>query len=101
MELRGFEPLTSAVQAPARVTGSSLPFLGDSSATLATVGAGLSPTPVPAPRVASASNVARQKRGYSGARMIAAKGGRVRKSSPPSNEGCASTRPPFPRLLPP
>jgi hypothetical protein len=29
VELRGFEPLTSAVQAPARLTGSSLPFLGD------------------------------------------------------------------------
>jgi hypothetical protein len=26
-ERRGFEPLTSAVQAPARLTGSSLPFL--------------------------------------------------------------------------
>jgi hypothetical protein len=32
VELRGFEPLTSAVQAPARVTGSSLLFLGGSSA---------------------------------------------------------------------
>jgi hypothetical protein len=28
VERRGFEPLTSAVQAPARLTGSSLPFLG-------------------------------------------------------------------------
>ena len=27
VERRGFEPLTSAVQAPARLTGSSLPFL--------------------------------------------------------------------------
>ena len=27
VELRGFEPQTSAVQAPARLTGSSLPFL--------------------------------------------------------------------------
>jgi hypothetical protein len=53
----GFEPLTSAVQVPARLTGSSLPFLGGSSATSATGGAGLSPTPVPAPCVASASNV--------------------------------------------
>ena len=35
-ELRGFEPLTSAVQAPARLTGSSLPFLCGSSATSAT-----------------------------------------------------------------
>ena len=35
VERRGFEPLTSAVQAPARLTGSSLPFLGGSSATLA------------------------------------------------------------------
>ncbi|HZZ23249.1 MAG TPA: hypothetical protein VFE60_12050 [Roseiarcus sp.] len=33
VELRGFEPLTSAAQAPARLTGSSLPFLGGSSAT--------------------------------------------------------------------
>jgi hypothetical protein len=33
VELRGFEPLTSAVQAPARLTGSSLPFVGGSSAT--------------------------------------------------------------------
>ena len=32
-ELRGFEPLTSAVLAPARVTGSSLLFLGGSFAT--------------------------------------------------------------------
>jgi hypothetical protein len=32
-ELRGFEPLTSAVQTPARLTGSSLLFLGVSSAT--------------------------------------------------------------------
>ena len=30
VERRGFEPLTSAVQAPARLTGSSLPFVGDS-----------------------------------------------------------------------
>ena len=30
---RGFEPLTSAVQAPARLTGSRLPFLRGSSAT--------------------------------------------------------------------
>jgi hypothetical protein len=29
VERRGFEPLTSAVQAPARLTGSSLPFVGD------------------------------------------------------------------------
>ena len=57
VERRGFEPLTSAVQAPARLTGSSFPFLGGSSATSATAGAGLSPTPVPAPCVASASNV--------------------------------------------
>jgi hypothetical protein len=56
-KLRGFEPLTSAVQAPARLTGSSLPFLGGSSATSATAGAGISPTRVPAPCVASASNV--------------------------------------------
>jgi hypothetical protein len=27
VERRGFEPLTSVVQAPARLTGSSLPFL--------------------------------------------------------------------------
>jgi len=40
VEVRGFEPLTSAVQAPARLTGSSLPFLRGSSAT---AGAGLSP----------------------------------------------------------
>ena len=53
----GFEPLISAVQAPARLTGSSLPFLSGSSATSATAGAGLSPTPVPAPCVANASNV--------------------------------------------
>jgi hypothetical protein len=38
----------------ARLTGSSLPFLGGSSATARV---GLSPTPVPAPCVASASNV--------------------------------------------
>jgi hypothetical protein len=36
VELRGFEPLTSAVQAPAGLTGSSLPFLRGSSATSAT-----------------------------------------------------------------
>ena len=42
-ELRGFEPLTSAVQAPARLTGSRLPFLGGWSATSATAGAGLKP----------------------------------------------------------
>ena len=47
VELRGFEPLISAVQAPARLTRSSLAFLGGSSAT---AGAGLSPTPVPALR---------------------------------------------------
>ena len=35
VERRGFESLTSAVQAPARLTGSSLPFLGGSSATSA------------------------------------------------------------------
>ena len=35
VELRGFEPLTSAVQASARLTGSSLPFLGGSLATSA------------------------------------------------------------------
>ena len=34
-ERRGFEPLTSAVQAPARLTGSNLPFLGGSPATSA------------------------------------------------------------------
>jgi hypothetical protein len=34
-ELRGFKPLTSAVQAPACLTGSSLPFLDGSSATSA------------------------------------------------------------------
>jgi hypothetical protein len=56
VERRGFEPLASAVQAPARLTGSSLPFLGGSLATSATVGAALAP-PVPAPCVASASNV--------------------------------------------
>ena len=33
VERRGFEPLTSAVLAPARVTGSSLSFLGGSLAT--------------------------------------------------------------------
>jgi hypothetical protein len=43
VDRRGFEPLTSAVQAPARLTGSSLPFLGGSSATSATAGAGLRP----------------------------------------------------------
>src|SRR3984957_12060808 len=43
----GFEPLISAVQAPARLTGSSFPFLGGSSAT---AGAGLCATPVPARR---------------------------------------------------
>jgi hypothetical protein len=32
VELRGFEPLTSSAQPPARLTG-SLPFLGGSSAT--------------------------------------------------------------------
>jgi hypothetical protein len=36
VERRGFEPLTSAEQAPARLTGSSLPFLRGSSATSAT-----------------------------------------------------------------
>ena len=46
----GFEPLTSAVQARARLTGSSFPFLGGSSATSATAGAGLCATPVPARR---------------------------------------------------
>jgi hypothetical protein len=35
VDRRGFEPLTSAVRAPARLTGSSLPFLGGSSATSA------------------------------------------------------------------
>ena len=48
------QPLTSAVRAPACLTGSNLPFHGGSSAT---AGAGLSPTPVPAPCVAGASNV--------------------------------------------
>jgi hypothetical protein len=42
VERRGFEPLTSAVQAPARLTGSSHPFLGGSSAT---AGAGLTSLP--------------------------------------------------------
>ena len=42
VELRGFEPLTSAVQAPVRLTGSSRPFLGGSSAT---AGAGLTSLP--------------------------------------------------------
>jgi hypothetical protein len=46
VERRGFEPLTSAVRAPARLTGSSLLFLRGSSATAR---AGLSPKPVPAP----------------------------------------------------
>jgi hypothetical protein len=46
----GFEPLTSAVQARARLTGSSFPFLRGSSATSATAGAGLRATPVPARR---------------------------------------------------
>jgi hypothetical protein len=39
VELRGFEPLTFAVPAPTRLTGSSLPFLGGSSATSATANA--------------------------------------------------------------
>jgi hypothetical protein len=34
VELRGFEPLTSAVPASARLTGSSLPFVGDVGAQL-------------------------------------------------------------------
>jgi hypothetical protein len=36
VERRGFEPRTSGVQTPARLTGSSLPFLRGSSATSAT-----------------------------------------------------------------
>ena len=35
MELRGFEPLTSAVPSAACLTSSSLPFVGGSSATSA------------------------------------------------------------------
>jgi hypothetical protein len=35
VELRGFEPLTSAVPSAARLTSSSLPFVGGSSATSA------------------------------------------------------------------
>ena len=49
VERRGFEPLTSAVQASARLTGSRLPFLRGSSATSATARAYLSRKPVPAP----------------------------------------------------
>ena len=40
VERRGFEPLTSAVQAPARLTGSSLPFLCGWSTTSVTARAG-------------------------------------------------------------
>jgi hypothetical protein len=54
VELRGFEPLTSAVQAPARLTGSSLPFVGDGGAQLELEPALGQPAPVPAPRVAVA-----------------------------------------------
>jgi hypothetical protein len=46
VQLRRFEPLTSAAQAPARLTGSSLPFLGD----VGDSWSRLSPTPVPALR---------------------------------------------------